>query len=118
EAFFDCIHPEDREFVAQAVTRAVEEGAGTREPGGDDIEHRIVGPDGAVRWMEGRGRVFRDQTGEAAHLIGIVIDITERKRAERRVDAQHGVTRVLAEAATLEEATPEILQAICQSMSW
>src|SRR5713226_6509547 len=68
--------------------------------------------------MEGRGRVFRDETGEAVHLIGIVIDITERKRAEQRVGAQHAVTRVLAEAATLAEATPEILQAVCQSMAW
>jgi PAS domain S-box-containing protein len=48
----------------------------------------------------------------------ILRDITERKRAEQRLLAQHTVTQVLAEAATLEEATPKILQAVCECLVW
>src|SRR5262249_55136950 len=40
------------------------------------------------------------------------------KRADRRLAAQHAVTRVLAVAPTLWEATPQILRAICEGVSW
>ena len=42
----------------------------------------------------------------------------ERKRLERRLAAQHAVTSVLAESATLSEAAPRILQAVCESLEW
>ncbi len=45
-------------------------------------------------------------------------DITARKRAERQLAAQYAVTRVLAEAATLEEAAPQMLRAVCESLGW
>src|SRR5262249_10326598 len=50
--------------------------------------------------------------------LGTVQDITERKRAEQRLVAQHTVTQILAEAATLPEATPQILQAVCECLGW
>jgi PAS domain S-box-containing protein len=76
EAFLECVHPEDREFVAQSVKSAVQEGAN------HEVEFRIVWPDGSVRWMVGQGRVFYDETGKAVRMLGTTIDITERKRAE------------------------------------
>jgi signal transduction histidine kinase len=51
-------------------------------------------------------------------MFGTVQDITERKRAEERLVAQHTVTQILAEAATLQEATPKILQAVCECLVW
>ncbi len=45
-------------------------------------------------------------------------DLSDRKRAERRQAALHSVTSVLAEAASLGEAKPKILQAICESFGW
>src|SRR5262249_55902911 len=50
--------------------------------------------------------------------LGTVQDITERKRAEQRLVAQHTVTQILADAATLQEATPQILQAVCECLIW
>ncbi len=50
--------------------------------------------------------------------IGFGIDITEQKLAERRMGTHAAVTQVLAEAATLSEATPKILQAICEQLDW
>jgi len=45
-------------------------------------------------------------------------DITERKRAEQRLVAQHAATQILATTATLEDAAPKLLQAVCQSLAW
>ena len=45
-------------------------------------------------------------------------DITERKRSERRIAAQHAVTQILAGAANLEEATPKILHAVGEGLGW
>jgi PAS domain S-box-containing protein len=51
-------------------------------------------------------------------IVTFIRDTTERRRAERRLAAQHAVTRILAESPTLNEATPRILQAICESLEW
>ncbi|HEX9895063.1 MAG TPA: ATP-binding protein, partial [Gemmatimonadales bacterium] len=46
------------------------------------LEYRIVWPAGTVRWIEGRGRLFRDTGGAPARMIAVCIDITDRKQAE------------------------------------
>jgi len=51
-------------------------------------------------------------------MFGSVQDITERKQAEQRLMAQHKITEMLAQAATLEEVTPNILKAVCDFLSW
>jgi PAS domain S-box-containing protein len=51
-------------------------------------------------------------------FTGIVRDITERKRGERRLIAQYAVTRELSESATLAAAAPRILQAICENLDY
>lgn len=56
--------------------------------------------------------------GETYTVSAFVRDITERKRAERRLAAQYAVTRVLAESSTLQEAGSNMLQAICESLDW
>jgi PAS domain S-box-containing protein len=52
------------------------------------------------------------------YFTGIARDITERKRTERRLAAQYAVTRVLAEAPSLDEAAPAIMQAVCEGLRW
>ncbi len=51
-------------------------------------------------------------------FTGIIRDIGERKRAEKRLAAEHAVTRILAEEKTLAQSTPLILQTICDSLGW
>ena len=51
-------------------------------------------------------------------FTGILRDLTARKRSERRLGVQHAATRILAEAATLGEATPGILEAIAETLGW
>jgi len=79
-----------------------------------DTRHRRK--DGTEFPVEVRARPFRQ--GGRRFTVSLVRDITERKRAEQRLVAQHTVTQILAEAATLEEATPKILQAVCECLVW
>jgi PAS domain S-box-containing protein len=58
------------------------------------------------------------QQGDARVFTGIIRDITERWHAERREQAQHSVTRVLAESVTLEEASDSILSLIGTKLGW
>lgn len=51
-------------------------------------------------------------------VLAVMRDITQRKTAERRLAAQYAVTRVLAEASSLADAAPRILQAIGEALGW
>ncbi len=70
--FLGAVHPDDRPMVEAAVARSVE----SRAP--YDIEHRVLWPDGTVRWLQERGGVMRDRQGRPTHMLGVVQDITER----------------------------------------
>ncbi len=52
------------------------------------------------------------------YFTGVARDITERKRAAGRLAAQYAVTRILSETTTVSEATPRILQAVCEGLGW
>ncbi len=101
EAFYKCVHVDDRELVKQAVTRAAEEGVDF------DVEHRVVWPDGSIHWLENKGRVFRDDTGKSLHLIGTVMDITPRKEAQLQLLSQN---RLLEQTAASEHEANEALK--------
>lgn len=89
EAFLASVHEEDRGRVADAVRRAVEEGA---EYG---LEFRTVRPDGTVRWIGNRGQVVRSGDGRPLRMLGIAMDITERKAAEEKLIRQQVEQQVL-----------------------
>lgn len=89
----DCLHPDDREPVGQAVRAAI---AGD---GHYEREYRVIRPDGSEHWLLGRGKVHRDAaTGQSLYMNGIVKDISERKRVEDILIEQR---RQLAEAQAI-----------------
>ena len=124
----ELVHPEDRQIVVDAVAEALR--GGRRY----DVEYRVVRPSGEVRIVHSQGDIVTDEvsrsiqdvnpvegfrnSGRLRRMFGTVQDITERKRAEQRVMAQHTVTQILAEATTLEDATPRILRAVCECLVW
>lgn len=75
-AFINCIHPQDRKFVKQAVRSAIQAGAEF------DIEFRVVLPNGTIRVYASKGYVFRNTAGNAVRMVGVDIDITKRKQME------------------------------------
>jgi PAS domain S-box-containing protein len=108
----ELIHPEDRPIMLEAVSAAL--GDGPRY----DVEYRVIQPNGGVRIVHSQADVTRDESGRPRRVFGTVQDITERKRAEQRLVVQHTLTQILAEAATLQEATPKILETVCACLAW
>lgn len=79
DAYFERIHPEDVGRSRQVIEEAMQ---GT---GSFASEARILRSDGEIRHMYARGEILRDVQGNPVRMIGIVIDITERKKAEMRI---------------------------------
>lgn len=79
KAFLNSVHPEDRQFVQDSVDACVKDGKEY------SIEHRIVWPDGTIRWVSETGDVVRDENGKAIRMLGVVQDITLNKVAEKRI---------------------------------
>jgi two-component system sensor kinase FixL len=77
--YWKLVHPEDRPIVAAASRRAIE----SNEP--HDVEHRIIRPDGTVRWVHERLRIQRDGSGTPLSILGVVQDTTDRRASEARV---------------------------------
>jgi PAS domain S-box-containing protein len=111
--WLNLIHPEDRSRVTEAAKAAL-------LPGGPryDVEYRIVRPDGSERVIHSQGEVAWDHSGRALRQFGVLHDITERKEAEQRLVVEHAVAQILAEAASVGEAAPKILQTICEHLGW
>lgn len=80
--YFKVVHPEDQNLIARRFGAAIEKG------GLYECEFRVLWPDGSVHWHSAVGRPVRDEFGNPARMIGIGMDITERKRVEERVTTQ------------------------------
>jgi PAS domain S-box-containing protein len=113
EDFQADVHPEDRSRVLAMIEAALHEG---REYA---LDYRIVRPaSGETRWLAVRGSVIRDDQGHPAGMTGVCLDVTERKETDRRLHVQYAVARVLADSSTLEEAAPELVRAVAESLGW
>jgi len=101
----DDIHPSDRDVRLEAYAHCFDQ----RSP--FTLEYRVRRHDGEYRWLLDKGTPRFASDGTFLGYIGSATDITERKRVEERLRAQHTVAQILAEATTIEEATPRILRA-------
>jgi PAS domain S-box-containing protein len=107
----EAIHREDRERILQAALE--------KQVLGDyDEVYRIVRPDGSIRWIHDRAFPVRNEGGEVYRVTGIAEDITERKMAERRLEARNDVIKALAMCGTLREASEKILESIGKCLDW
>jgi PAS domain S-box-containing protein len=78
EAFQNEILPADRHEVVEAIRASVDARRAHH------VEYRIVRSDGSIRWVEGRGQLLCDASGQPERLAGICLDVTERKQFENR----------------------------------
>ena len=78
-AWLELLHPEDRLRVDREIQQAAAAG------GAFHSEFRALWPDGSVRWLISKGRVFAAAGRRPAHMIGASIDVTERVLAEETV---------------------------------
>jgi PAS domain S-box-containing protein len=77
ELIFQRIHPDDRDRVRQTIDRASEAKAEL------DLEHRLLMPDGAIKYLHILAHARRSLSGEL-EFVGTAIDVTERQQAEQR----------------------------------
>lgn len=110
-SWLDAVHPKDVARIRDATT--------LKQSRGDyNEEYRIVHPDGSIRWIRDRAFPIKNNDGEVYRIAGVAADITARKLLEMRLTAKNIVTQELAKTATLAEATPRILQAVCENLDW
>lgn len=76
EAFLKAVHPEDREYVQEAVARAIGERADYA------VEFRVLCPDGTLNWVGNKGQVYCDEKGKPIRMVGVAMNISDRKLAE------------------------------------
>jgi PAS domain S-box-containing protein len=79
--WLSCIHPEDRERVLASYFQSI------KEKSNQNMEYRIIKPNGDVRWVQRQGQIELDEQGTARRINGITFDITERKQADEVVKA-------------------------------
>ena len=72
----NAIHPEDVERIEQALLNAMTQHTNY------EAEYRVIHPDGKVRWLVGKGRSIHNAAGKPVRMLGVVIDISNRKQAE------------------------------------
>ncbi|HSE84952.1 MAG TPA: PAS domain S-box protein [Candidatus Binatia bacterium] len=96
------VHPDDIAAVEGAVRHAVE----TKSP--LNLEFRIVRPDGEMRWLASQARVFVDEQGNPRRLLGVNIDITERKRAQQALAEQARLLDLSSDAIIIRDVENRI----------
>jgi len=106
-AFENLVHADDRASVITLVDRALKTGQPT------EGEWRVVWADGSVHWMTGRWQVLMSESGEAARMIGVNIDVTQHKRAE---EARLEVNRTLEAQAALLQSREELLKTFVKNV--
>lgn len=93
ENFFAAVHPEDIDQVRQSEQKAMSGGEA------HSLDHRIVRPDGEIRWVHEEAKVIFDAEGKPEKLVGTVQDITARKRIEQAVHYSEARLRTILETA-------------------
>jgi PAS domain S-box-containing protein len=93
DAFERDIHPDDVAAVRADIDRSLQKGASHH------MEYRIIRRDGETRWIESRGTIVHDDFGRPERLMGVSLDVTERREGEealkRSLASLQRITRAL-----------------------
>jgi PAS domain S-box-containing protein len=98
----DHLHPEDRDWAVQFCAKA------TAEKHSHDFEYRMIAADGRVVWLRDLVTVVVE-AGHVRRLRGVMVDMTQRKRAESLLAAEKRLLEMIATGVALKE----ILNALC-----
>lgn len=104
------IHPEDSAMVQQLVDRV------TKEKSDFDFEHRLLMPNGSVKYVRAAGRPSKGQSG-SFEFMGFVSDITERKLGEEALQKAQAELTHVTRVTTLGELTASIAHEINQPLT-
>lgn len=122
-AFLNLVHPDDRDDVEQRIEAALREASDLYT-----VEHRVIWPDGTIRWVEHRGQVYRADDGRPVRMAGVAIDITERKQTKQALtrgnERLQQYNRVLTDLAqgmrtawgNLDQSLHRITEAVAEAL--
>ncbi|QRK10835.1 PAS domain S-box protein [Archangium violaceum] len=106
DRWMEGVHPDDRARVEERFERALS----GQDGGIHEAEYRTLGlQDGVLRWVASRGRVHSDANGRV-HMLGTVLDITERKLAEQHAAALQATTAAFAHALTPKQVADALVE--------
>lgn len=115
ETVMQTVHPDDLELVSRSFGKAIEQLTEYH------LVHRIV-LDQNVRHIEARGRIFVDEEGKAARVIGTVQDVTERIHNEAQLSRFHNMLNQSADRIFIIEADSgqfvDINQTACEALGY
>src|SRR5579863_2568261 len=103
EPILQRTHPEDRAFVQDTIDQAA------RDRKGFDVEHRLLLPDGSVKYVRVLGHPSTNDESGNFEFVGAVMDVTERKRAEALRDGESRIFEMIARDAPLEETLTKLV---------
>jgi diguanylate cyclase (GGDEF)-like protein/PAS domain S-box-containing protein len=101
----EVVHPEDYDKVQASQQTLFSEGS-------QDLEYRIILPDGGIRWLRARSCLLKDTAGNPIRIDGIATDITALKRAQQQLehDAFHDSLTGLANRALFSDRLEQTLK--------
>ena len=109
ETYAARLHPEDRPLMQAALQQALDE----RRPE-YVVAHRTLLPDGEVRWFSSTARLILDDAGAPAELVGVAVDVTERRRAELGREVAQRRLEMLARVSSLLDAPLDLTETLQQ----
>jgi C4-dicarboxylate-specific signal transduction histidine kinase len=101
-------HPADRQELERAVEKALATGDEV------DVEYRVVGSDGDIRWVAARGRA---EKGGSKRLLGVALDVTERKAADLRAAQDRAALRHLTRVSVAGQLSAAIAHQLNQPLA-
>ena len=113
DTWIGCMHPEDRAGILKRVEEFLQPGS----PNDWDTEFRVLHPTLGERWINGLARAERDAQGRLVSLVGINLDITDRKRIEIKLRESEAKHRNLIEGMMDAYATVDLQGRILQANS-
>jgi PAS domain S-box-containing protein len=100
------MHPEDRAKVRETTDRAISEKSNY------EVDHRIILPDGTVKYTHTVGHPVLNASGDVVEFVGTMIDVTQRKRAEALRDGESCILEMIARDAPLEEILEKLVRVV------
>jgi PAS domain S-box-containing protein len=100
------VHPEDRPAIVQKAKSE------TTLKEDSEFDWRIVLPDGRIKHLHSVAHPVTDESGEITEIVGTLMDVTERKRAEALRDGESGILEMIARDAPLEVTLEKLVRVV------
>jgi signal transduction histidine kinase/PAS domain-containing protein len=106
EEIYQRIHPDDRDGTVDDLERAI------RARSSVEAHFRVVLPEGTTRYMYGIGHPLVEPCGDIGEYVGILMDVTERKRAVALREGESRILEMIARDARLEEILESLVRVV------